>query len=67
VKPQPGGGLTSASATHLTPYGRLSVSWSITAGVLSVELEVPAGASALVELPGREPFDVRSGSHRFSG
>jgi alpha-L-rhamnosidase len=67
VKPQPGGGLTSASATHLTPYGRLSVSWSIAAGVLSVELEVPAGASALVELPGREPFDVRSGSHSFSG
>ncbi|HEV7951217.1 MAG TPA: family 78 glycoside hydrolase catalytic domain, partial [Glaciihabitans sp.] len=66
VKPRPGGGLTSASATHLTPYGTLSISWTVTAGVLAVELTVPTGSTARVELPGREPFEVASGTHSFA-
>jgi alpha-L-rhamnosidase len=67
AKPRPGGGLTSASATHLTPYGRLAIAWTLEAGVLTVELEVPTGSTARVELPGRDPVEVGSGSHRFAG
>jgi alpha-L-rhamnosidase len=67
AKPQPGGGLTSAAATHHTPYGRLAIAWTLEEGVLTVDLDVPAGATARVELPGREPFEVASGSHRFAG
>jgi alpha-L-rhamnosidase len=66
VKPQPGGGLASASARHLTPYGELSIAWMLDAGSLTVDLVVPTGSTARVELPGREPFAVASGVHRFT-
>ncbi|MDO7880721.1 glycoside hydrolase family 78 protein [Salinibacterium soli] len=64
--PQPGGGLTSASAAHETPYGRASIDWRIADGVLSVDVVVPTGADAVVELPGAEPVAVGSGIHSFS-
>ena len=66
VRPQPGGGLTSASARHLTPYGELSIAWVLDAEGLTVDLVVPTGSTARVELPGREPFAVASGIHRFT-
>jgi alpha-L-rhamnosidase len=65
VKPRRGGGLTSASATHLTPYGTASVAWTLTDGRLVVDVTVPTGSTAIVELPDREPTRVGSGTHRF--
>ncbi|MBF4570646.1 glycoside hydrolase family 78 protein [Plantibacter sp. VKM Ac-2880] len=65
-RPRPGGGLTHASAVHLTPYGRASITWTIVAGALQVEVEVPTGTSAVVDLPGAEPASVTSGTHRFA-
>ena len=64
--PRPGGGLTHASASHETPYGRASIAWSIEAGTLTVEVIVPTGSDATVELPGREPVSVHSGTHTFT-
>jgi alpha-L-rhamnosidase len=65
VAPRPGGGLTHASATHETPYGRASVRWE-QADELTVDVVVPPGATATISLPGAEPFDVGSGRHRFT-
>ena len=64
--PQPGGGLTRASASHETPYGRASIAWSITDGTLTVEVVVPTGSDATVQLPGGEPVAVQSGTHTFT-
>lgn len=64
--PQPGGGLTSASARHETPYGLASIAWRIEGDRLTVEVVVPTGAEAIVELPGQEPVEVGSGEHRFA-
>lgn len=61
--PRPGGGLTSASAVHETPYGRAAIAWTLTDGVLRVEVEVPTGVVARVELPGGTTREVRSGVH----
>ena len=52
IAPVPGGGLTSASARHLTPYGEATASWTIEAGILTVSATVPVGARAEVLLPG---------------
>ena len=53
-RPRPGGGLTHASAVHLTPYGAASIAWRIVAGgTLTVDIEVPTGTTAVVDLPGR--------------
>ncbi|WP_411699868.1 family 78 glycoside hydrolase catalytic domain [Conyzicola sp.] len=65
VKPQPGGTLTSASATHLTPYGAVSIAWTLADGRLTVDLTVPTGSTARVELPGCDATTVGSGTHRF--
>lgn len=65
-RPQPGGGLTSASARHETPYGMASVAWQNTDGGHSVSIEVPTGATARVELPGQAPREIGSGRFEYS-
>jgi alpha-L-rhamnosidase len=65
VEPRPGGGLTHASATLNTRYGRAAVAWRLEDGQLRVEIEVPPNTSATVTLPGEEPRRVGSGSHSF--
>jgi alpha-L-rhamnosidase len=65
-RPRPGGGLTAASAAHETPYGRAEIAWSIADGELTVDVTVPTGTTATVDLPGREPRMVGSGRHLVS-
>ncbi|MEU4690484.1 glycoside hydrolase family 78 protein [Actinoplanes sp. NPDC023714] len=66
VRPRPGGGLSSASASHLTPYGRAAVAWRRDGGALVVDVTVPPGCDATVDLPGSAPVTVGSGQHRFA-
>ncbi len=66
LRPRPGGGLTSASAAHETPYGRAAIAWTLVGGELTVDVTVPTGATATVDLPGVAPQVVASGEHRFS-
>ena len=62
--PQPGGGLTSASARHLTPYGEASISWRAEDDRLAVEVTVPVGATGVLELPGLPAETLGHGTHR---
>ena len=68
VRPRPGGGITSAAARHLTPYGPAALSWRLTDGEMTVEVTVPPNTTARVTLPKSdiEPFEVGSGDHRWS-
>jgi alpha-L-rhamnosidase len=68
VRPIPGGGLTSARARHRTPYGMAEAKWKVEDGTITLEVEVPANASAVVYLPGRgnECVEVGSGRHTWS-
>lgn len=61
--PRPGGGLTEASARHRTPYGDTAISWRIDGGDLHLTLEVPVGATGIVDLIGREPEEIGHGRH----
>ena len=63
VRPRPGGGLTEASATLQSPYGTASVHWRRAASRLVVDVTVPTGSTASVELPGRNPVVLGSGEH----
>ena len=65
VRPRPGGGLTEADATLRTPYGDASVRWHRPADRLVVDVGVPAGAAARIELPGCDTVEVTAGTHRF--
>jgi len=64
VAPRPGGGLTHAAARHVTPYGLAAVSWTRADGRFAVEVTVPAGTVAHLDLPGADPETVGPGSHR---
>jgi alpha-L-rhamnosidase len=66
VAPRPGPGITSAAATHETPYGTASVSWTLDGTAFALELTVPANTTAEVSLPDdSETIEVGSGRHRF--
>ncbi|HEY0952953.1 alpha-L-rhamnosidase [Nocardioides sp.] len=64
--PRPGGGLTHASARHLSPYGEVAIAWRIDGERLDVDVEVPVGVDAVVDLPGQPPQSVVPGRHRLS-
>ncbi|MEN0022831.1 MAG: glycoside hydrolase family 78 protein [Microbacterium sp.] len=66
VAPRPGGGLTSASARHRTPFGMAEVSWRVADGILHVTAEIPVGATAVLDLPGCSPEEVGHGVHTRS-
>jgi alpha-L-rhamnosidase len=68
IAPRPGPGITSAGATHETPYGTAAVSWSLEGGTaFSLAVTVPPNTTAQVVLPdGSAPVDVGSGRHSFT-
>ncbi|MFE5335044.1 glycoside hydrolase family 78 protein [Isoptericola sp. NPDC056573] len=67
VAPRPGGGLTHASARHVTPYGTAEVAWRIEDGAdgeeLVVRCVVPVGTTAELDVPGAPPAVVGHGEH----
>ena len=69
VAPQPGGGLTSARVWNDTDRGRAEVAWRIEDGSVTVDVVVPSGSTARVELPLHpqgEVEEVGSGSHSWT-
>jgi alpha-L-rhamnosidase len=64
-RPRPGGGLTAASAVHESPYGRVSIAWAIRGGHLEGSVEVPTGASAVLDLLDQQPRTLGPGVHAF--
>ena len=64
VRPLPTRALTSASARHLTPYGEAEVAWDRGDGRLRLQVRIPVGATARVQLPGvADPVLVGHGQH----
>jgi alpha-L-rhamnosidase len=68
IAPVPGGGLTSAHARHLTPYGMAECAWERAGGQISITVVVPPNSSASVTLPGGDgqPLEVGAGTHRWT-
>ncbi|MFI6078600.1 family 78 glycoside hydrolase catalytic domain [Actinoplanes sp. NPDC051343] len=66
VRPVPTGDLTHAAARHRTPYGEAAVRWERTDGSLRLQVTVPVGVTATVQLPGGPVIDVRHGTHEFT-
>lgn len=64
-QPIPGGGITSAAATHLTPYGPAGIDWKVLDGQLLVTVIIPTGATGDLVLPNGETITLQSGTHSF--
>lgn len=66
IAPRPGGGLTSAGAELMTPFGVASSAWTRVGNDFTLDVVVPAGVTARVSVPGEElPRTVGAGRHQF--
>jgi alpha-L-rhamnosidase len=65
-RPRPGGGLTSCAASHDSPYGTAAISWELHGDELTVQMHVPSGCTATVDLPGTAPYEIGPGSHQVT-
>jgi alpha-L-rhamnosidase len=67
VAPEPGGNITSANATYLSPYGVARSTWNVTDSGFKLEVQIPPNARADIVLPGgSEKVRVGSGIHNFA-
>jgi alpha-L-rhamnosidase len=67
-KPRPGGTITWAEASLLTPFGQTSIRWELKDGTFHLDLVVPPKSEATLSLPGGWKTDttyLRPGSHHL--
>jgi alpha-L-rhamnosidase len=65
IEPRPLAGFDSASAEHLTPYGRARSAWSRSGDVVRIEAVIPPNTTATVVLPDGRSLEVGSGTHEW--
>jgi alpha-L-rhamnosidase len=51
IQPHLGGGFSSVSASHITPYGKVSSRWRVVAGTSHLTVQIPANTTATVRVP----------------
>ncbi|WRT65253.1 uncharacterized protein IL334_002196 [Kwoniella shivajii] len=66
IKPQPGGTITQASVSFVSPYGKISCDWVIEGGELQVQIVVPPNTSARIEIPGQQAEEIGSGKKSYT-
>jgi alpha-L-rhamnosidase len=66
VHPRPGGGIASATARHISPFGPIEVSWWLEGRSMELDVLVPPGTTATVILPGEAPLHATPGRHRWT-
>ncbi len=59
VQPQPAGDLNWAKAEYRSLHGLIQSEWKIEDGVFTLNVRIPANASATVILPADSPSDIR--------
>ncbi|MRX45218.1 alpha-L-rhamnosidase [Agromyces kandeliae] len=69
IAPLPGGGLTSASVSHDTRFGRIEAAWRIDGTAATLTATIPDGVTALVSPPLHPDAltqEVTAGSHTWT-
>ena len=66
IAPRPVVGLDRAEASVATPYGRATIGWALGPDGLRVELDIPVGTSAMLDLP-VSPDSIVTGDGRPAG
>ncbi len=65
IAPVPGGTLTHAEASYLSPYGKVESSWERTESGTKFTVTIPANTTAEVCLPNEQPKLLTAGTYRF--
>ena len=66
IAPQPGGGLTWATARLETAHGPVEVHWRETEQDFTIEAALPAGVTGVIRLPGEPDRELASGGHTIT-
>ncbi|KAI0158034.1 glycoside hydrolase family 78 protein [Hypoxylon sp. FL1284] len=67
VSAVPGGNITWAKASYLSPHGKISTQWEVDEAGFHLTVDVPPNVNADVTMPGSgETQRVGSGTHEFS-
>jgi alpha-L-rhamnosidase len=66
VAPRPGGGITSARTHHDSPHGRIELAWALTGGRGHLDLTVPDGTKADINLPDQTTAALGPGAHHLT-
>ena len=64
IQPHLGGGFSSVSASHISPYGKVSSQWRVVAGTSHLTVQIPANTTATVRVPAAQRSALlESGKH----
>ncbi|OON67536.1 alpha-L-rhamnosidase [Hymenobacter sp. CRA2] len=66
IRPEPVGDVTSAKATHLSPYGLIASEWQKTASGFELSCTIPANTTATVYLPAADAATITEGGQPLS-
>ena len=58
IQPHIGGGFTNAAASLQTYYGTLSSGWKVEPGKITMEVEIPANATATIYIPSADAASI---------
>lgn len=67
IKPQPGGGLSSAKGELNTYYGLIRSNWRIENDLFNIEIEIPVNTSTIVYLPASSAELITEGGRSIRG
>lgn len=65
LQPVPGGSLTHAKASQVTPYGEILSAWALEGNRFCYECTIPTNTTATLILPNGETHFLGSGSYTF--
>jgi alpha-L-rhamnosidase len=61
IRPQPGGGISSAHGDYMSMHGLITSDWKVANGVFMLDLTIPANTTAQVYIPTTMRDQVREG------
>ena len=67
INPQPVGDITTAKADYQSPYGLIASEWKKEQGSFTLDLQVPANATALVYLPATKANTITESGKPVTG
>src|SRR4029078_196855 len=66
IQPHSGGGLTNASASLQTYYGKASSGWKVEANKIIMDVEIPANTKATIYVPALDAYQIKESGRAVS-
>jgi alpha-L-rhamnosidase len=63
IRPHPGGGLTHARGSLLSPYGPIESAWALNNGTIRLQVTIPPNTTAVISVPTDRADSVRESGH----